>query len=136
MDWLAKYQGVIYCASRSITLRTPTGHKIIYVSKYKHQHAQVNSLKGGSLDDVRVVRDYPDMFPEELPGMPPDRDIEFLIDLIPGTGPIAKRPYRIPANELAELKEQIREFQEKGFIRPSSSPWGALVMFVGKRMEH
>src|SRR3954470_1858812 len=92
MDWLAKYQGVIDCASRSITLRTPAGLKIEYVSKYRHKHAQVNSLKGGSLDDVCVVRDYPDVFPEELPGMPPDRDIEFLIDLILGTGPIAKRP--------------------------------------------
>src|SRR4051812_14089417 len=118
MDWLARYQGVIDCASWSISLSTPSGQKIRYVSKYKHQHAQVNSLKGGSLDDVRIVREYPDVFPEELPGMPPNREIEFLIDLIPGTGPIAKRPYRMPANELAELKEQIRELQEKGFIRP------------------
>src|SRR4051812_34497614 len=65
--------------------------------------------------------------------MPPDRDIEFLIDLTPGTGPIAKRPYRMPVNELAELKEQIRELQSKGFIRPSSSPWGAPVLFVEKK---
>src|SRR3954465_5355889 len=72
MYWLAKYQGVIDCASRSITLPPPTGLKIKYVSKYKHKHAHVNSLEGGSLDDVRVVRDYPDVFPEELPGMPPD----------------------------------------------------------------
>src|SRR3954466_2463362 len=133
IDWLAKYQGVIDCASRSITLRTPAGLKIRYVSKYRDKNAQVNSLKGGSLDDMRVVRDYPDVFPDELPGMPPDREIEFLIDLIPGTGPIAKRPYRMPANELAELKEQIRELQEKGFIRPSSSPWGAPVLFVEKK---
>ena len=70
------------------------------MSKYRHKHAQVNSLKGGRLDDVHVVRDYPDVFPEELPGMPPDKDIEFLIDLIPGTGPIAKRPYRMPVKEL------------------------------------
>ena len=69
----------------------------------------MNSLKGGSLEEVLVVRDYPDVFPdvfpEELPGMPPDRDIEFLIDLIPGTGPIAKRPYRMPPQELEELKK-------------------------------
>src|SRR3954462_3457355 len=133
MDWLAKYQGVIDCASRSITLRTPTGLKIKYVSKYRHKHAQVNSLEGGSLDDKRVVRDYPDVFLEELPGMPPDRDIEFLFDLILGTGPIAKRPYRMPVNELAELKEQIRELQAKGVICPSSSPWGAQVLFVEKK---
>src|SRR3954471_1728200 len=133
MDWLAKYQGVIDCASHSITLRTPAGLKIRYESKYKHKKAQVNSLKGGSLEDVRVVRDYPDVFPDELPGMSPDREIEFLIDLIPGTGPIAKRPYRMPANELAELKERIRELQAKGFICPSSSPWGAPVLFVEKK---
>ena len=78
---------------------------------------------------MRVVRDYPDVFPDELPGMPPHREIEFLIDLIPGTGPIAKRPYRMPANELAELKEQIKELHAKGFIRPSSSPWGAPMLF-------
>ena len=93
----------------------------------------MNSLKGGSLEEVPVVRDYPDVFLEELPGMPPDRDIEFLIDLIPGTGPIAKRPYRMPPQELEELKKQIRELQAQGFIRPSSSPWGAPVLFVEKK---
>ena len=93
----------------------------------------MNSLKGGSLEEVPVVRDYLDVFPEELPGMPPDRDIEFLIDLIPGTGPIAKRLYRMPPQELEELKKQIRELQAQGFIRPSSSPWGAPVLFVEKK---
>jgi hypothetical protein len=79
------------------------------------------------------VREYPDVFPEELPGMPPDRDIEFVIDLIPGTSPIAKRPYRMAAPELAELKKQLGELQRSGFIRPSSSPWGALVLFGEKK---
>ena len=65
--------------------------------------------------------------------MPPDRDIEFLIDLIPDTGPIARRPYRMPPQELEELKKQIRELQAQGFIRPSSSPWGAPVLFVEKK---
>jgi hypothetical protein len=79
-----------------------------------------------------VVQDYPDVFLEELPGMPPDRDIEFLIELLPVTPPILKRPYRMPVNELVELKNQIAELQAKGFIRPSSSPWGAPVLFVKK----
>jgi hypothetical protein len=69
-----------------------------------------------------VVQDFPDVFLEELPGMPSDRDIEFLIELLPETPPISKRPYRMPVNELVELKKQIVELQAKGFIRPSSSP--------------
>ena len=80
-----------------------------------------------------VVKDYPDVFPEELPGMPPDRDIEFLIELSPGTGPISKRPYRMVTNDLEEIKKQIKELLEKGYIRPSSSRWGALVLLVEKK---
>ena len=74
-------------------------------------------------------------FPEELPGMPSDRDIEFVIDLVPGTSPIAKRPYRMAASELVELKKQLEELQWIGFIRSSSSPWGAPVLFVKKKDE-
>src|SRR6266498_3165154 len=85
------------------------------------------------LEEVPVVCEYPNVFPYELPGMPPDRDVEFIIDLLPGTAPIAKRPYRMPADELAELKEQLRELQQKGYIRLSSSPWGAPVLFGKKK---
>jgi len=85
------------------------------------------------LEDGPIVCEYPDVFPKELPGMPPDRDIEFIIDLLPGTGPIAKRPYRMATDELKELKEQLWELQEKGYIRPSSSPWGSPVLFVRKK---
>ena len=93
----------------------------------------VFSMEAKSLEEVPVVNEYPDVFPEELPGMPPDRDIEFVIDLVPGTAPIAKRPYRMAATELAELKKQLEELQRIGFIRPSSSPWGAPVLFVKKK---
>ena len=68
-----------------------------------------------------IVKDYPDVFPEELPGMPLDRDIEFLIELLPGTGPISKRPYQMPVNDLEEIKKRIKDLLEKGYIRPSSS---------------
>jgi hypothetical protein len=85
------------------------------------------------LEEVPVINEYSDVFPEELPGMPPDRDIEFVIDLVPGTSPIAKRPYRMAASELAELKRQLEELQQSGFVRPSSSPWGAPVLFVKKK---
>jgi hypothetical protein len=72
--------------------------------------------------DVPMVRDYPDVFPEELLSMPPDRDVEFIIDLLPGIGPIAKRPYRMSVDELAKLKKQLDELISKGYIRPSASP--------------
>jgi hypothetical protein len=76
-----------------------------------------------SLKKIPVVYDYADVFPDELPGMPPDRDIEFAIELQPGTTPISKRPDRMPPAELAELKKQLQELLEKGFIHPSTSPW-------------
>jgi hypothetical protein len=80
-----------------------------------------------------VVCEYPDVFPEELPGMPLDREVEFVIELMPGTAPISKRPYRMPPNELKELKEQLKVLLDKGFIHPSSSPWGCLALFVKKK---
>ena len=93
----------------------------------------MNSLTGVVQEEVPVVQDFPDVFPEELPGMPPDREIEFLIELLPGTTPISKRPYRMPPNDLEEIKQQIKELLEKGYIRPSSSPWGAPVLLVEKK---
>ena len=73
-------------------------------------------------DNIRAVRDFPDVLPEELPGMPPDREVEFVIDLLPGTAPISKRPYRMSVEELKELKKQLMELQEARYICPSSSP--------------
>ena len=93
----------------------------------------VNQLKAGSIEDIRVVCEYPDIFPVELPGILPKRDIEFLIDLLHGTTPIAKRPYRMSVSELEELMTQLKELLDKQFIRPSSSPWGAPVIFVEKK---
>jgi hypothetical protein len=90
-------------------------------------------VKGTSLDEIRIVRDYPDIFLEELPGMPSNRDIEFIIEFLPRTLSILKRPYRMPMNELVELKNQIAELKAKCFIRLSSSPWGAPILFVEKK---
>jgi hypothetical protein len=87
------------------------------------------------VERIPMVCDYPDVFPDELPGMPPDRDIEFAIELQPRTAPISKRPYRMPPAELAELKKQLQELLDKGFIRPSTSPWGCLALFVKKKDE-
>jgi hypothetical protein len=93
----------------------------------------LNQLDAASTMDVRTVSEFLDIFLEELPGMPPDRKIEFVIELVPGTAPIFKRPYRMAANQLAELKEQLQELLDKGYIRPSASPWGAPVIFVPKK---
>jgi hypothetical protein len=92
-------------------------------------------LCDGVTSEVPVVCEYADVFPDELPGMPPDRDIEFAIELQPGTTPISKRPYRMPPAELAELKKQLQELLDKGFIRPSTSPWGCPALFVKKKDE-
>jgi hypothetical protein len=92
-------------------------------------------VHGTSLEEIRVVQEYPDVFLEELSGMPPDHDTKLIIELLPGTPPISKRPYRMLINELAELKKEIAEQQSKRFICPSSSPWGASVLFVKKKDE-
>jgi hypothetical protein len=97
------------------------------------QASMLSQMKVTALEEILMVQEYPDVFPEELSGMPPNRDIEFLIDLLPGTPPISKRPYRMLVNELVELKKQLAELQAKGFIRPSSSHWGAPVLFVEKK---
>ena len=133
MDWLSMYGGNIDCASKTILLTTPEGRRIKHVSRHLSIRTQVNSLIGVVQEEVPVVKDFSDVFPEELPGMPPDRDIEFLIELLPGTGPISKRPYRMPANDLEEIKKQIKELLEKGYIRRSSSPWGDPVHLVEKK---
>jgi len=113
-------------------LTSPTGGRL-KVEMQEQRTTIVNQLDDDANPQDRVVNEYPDVFPDELLGMPPNRDIEFIIELLPGTAPIAKRPYRMGVNELEELKKQIKELQDKGFIHPSSSPWGALVIFVDKK---
>ncbi|GJW84707.1 putative reverse transcriptase domain-containing protein, partial [Tanacetum coccineum] len=85
------------------------------------------------LEDVPIVRDFPKVFPEDFPGLPTMRQVEFQIDLVPGTAPVARAPYRLAPLELQELSTQLQELSDKGFIRPSSSPWGAPVLFVKKK---
>ncbi|GKB92396.1 putative reverse transcriptase domain-containing protein [Tanacetum coccineum] len=85
------------------------------------------------LEDIPVVREFPEVFPEDLPGLPPVRQIEFQIDLIPGATPVARAPYRLAPSEMQELSDQLQELADRGFIRPSTSPWGAPVLFVKKK---
>jgi hypothetical protein len=86
-----------------------------------------------SLDEIHVVHEYPDVFPDDLSGMPPDRAIEFKIELQPGTAPVYKRLYPMTQNEMVELKTQLQELLDKGYIQPSCSPWGCPAIFVSKK---
>jgi hypothetical protein len=114
MDWLSKYDGVIQCARKAVKLTKKDRTSVEFVAMVQSDQDRVlNQTKAIALEDIRVVRECPDVFPTELPGMPPDHDIEFLIELLPGTPPISKRPYRMPINELVELKKQIAGLQAK-----------------------
>ncbi|GJR19633.1 putative reverse transcriptase domain-containing protein [Tanacetum coccineum] len=111
-----------------------------YMAKGCHVFlAQISATKeddkseGKQVEDVPIVRDFPEVFPEDLPGLPPVRPVEFQIDLIPGAAPVARAPYRLAPSEMKELSEQLQELSDKDFIRPSSSPSGALVLFVKKK---
>jgi hypothetical protein len=122
MDWLTLHKGIIYCSPRYVEITHPSGRVIRCEPHHKKIDALMSALEAKSVEEVPIVCEYPDVFPEELPGMPPDRDIEFVIDLLAGTRPIAKRPYRMSVDELEELKKQLRELSDKGYIKPSASP--------------
>jgi hypothetical protein len=114
MDWLRMYDGVILCAKRAIRLTKEDGTIVEFSAAIQADQVNVlNKVQGTSLNEIRVVQEYPDVFPKDLLGMPPDRDIEFIIELLPGTPPISKRPYRMLVNELVELKKQIAELHSK-----------------------
>ena len=91
------------------------------------------AIEATTLGDILVVCEFLDVFPDELPGLPPDRDMEFSIELVPGTASISRRPYRMPPNELVGLKIQLQELLDKGLIQPSSSPWGCPALFIKKK---
>ncbi|GKB23698.1 putative reverse transcriptase domain-containing protein [Tanacetum coccineum] len=163
MDWLARYQAVIVCAEKIVRILWGHETLIVYGDRNNQGHEarlhiisyakiQEYMLKGcpvflanvttretedksekKRLEDVPIVRDFPDVFPEDLPGLPLTRQVEFQIDLIPGAAPVARAPYRLAPSEMKELSEQLQELSDKGFIRPSSSPWGAPVLFVKKK---
>ena len=135
MDWMKAHYAKIDCYTRSVQLTHPSG-KLVTVSTRvaKHQLYSINASPLPDLEDIPVLHDFPDVFLEELPGIPPDRDVEFVIDLILGTAPISRRPYKMAPLELAKLKKKLDESLQKGFIRPSSSPWDCRVLFVKRRM--
>jgi hypothetical protein len=139
MNWLDKYQAIISCDKRTIKLVSPLGEEVVVelISPEPrkgscHQMA-IDSKEPDSLEIIKVVSEFPDVFSEDLPGMPPEQKVEFAVELLPGTTPISKRAYRVSGPELVEHKKQIDELSEKGYIRPSTSPWVTLVMFVEKK---
>ena len=85
------------------------------------------------METIPIVREFPDVFPEELPGIPLEREVDLSIEIVPGTAPVSRAPYRMAPAELKELKVQLQELLDKGFVRPSVSPWGAPVLFVKKK---
>jgi hypothetical protein len=98
-----------------------------------YHYLSVDDKEANPIENIRIMLEFPDVFPEELPGMPHERKVEFAIELIPGIAPISMRSFRVSRPELVELKKQIDELLEKGYIRPSTSPWASLVLFVEKK---
>jgi hypothetical protein len=135
-DWLSRHQAVLDIAARAIEIHSPTyGETTLYLPDQGCTRSCAFTMIESPVERIPVVCDYPDVFPDELSGMPPGRYIEFAIELQPGTAPISKRPYRMPPAELAELKKQLQELLDKGFICPSTSPWGCPALFVKKKDE-
>jgi ribonuclease HI len=133
MDWITAHKGVISTSPRLVTLVHPDGMRVTFEPMKSRDIPAVYSLHTKAISDVPVVCEYEDVFPEELPGLPPDHDVEFVINLVPGTAPIAQSPYRMAEVELKLLKAELDSLLEKGFIRPSASPWGSLALFVLKK---
>jgi hypothetical protein len=134
MDWMTRHQVSSDISSRAVEIDSPDYRStILYLPQRKYINSCVYAIKGIKLQDIPIVCENPDVFSDDLSGMPPDRDIEFIIELQLGTTPISKRPYRIPPNELAELKVQLQDLLHKSFIHPSASPWGCLALFVKKK---
>ncbi|GKC61158.1 putative reverse transcriptase domain-containing protein [Tanacetum coccineum] len=136
MDWLSYHRAVIDCYEKIVRIPLPNGEILeVQGERPEKDPGSLACIKADEkkLDDIRVVRDFPEVFPDDLSGLPPVREIEFRIDLIPGALPVVKSPYRLAPSEMSELSNQLKELQEKGFIRPSHSPWGAPVLFVKKK---
>ncbi|GJY12402.1 putative reverse transcriptase domain-containing protein [Tanacetum coccineum] len=136
MDWLSYHRVVIDCYEKIVRIPLPNGEILeVQGERPEKDPGSLACIKADEkkLDDIRVVRDFPEVFPDDLSGLPPVREIEFRINLIPGASPVVKSPYRLAPSEMLELSNQLKELQEKGFIRPSHSPWGAPVLFVKKK---
>jgi len=135
MDWLSQHDAHIDCANKEVKITHPDEDVIIFASRDNTIRLFSLNDKGeiNAISQIPVVNEYQDVFPEELPGMPPHRQVEFVIELKPGTEQACRRPYKLSPGELKELKKQLDEQERLGLIRPSTSPWGCGVLFVKKK---
>ncbi|KAI3802061.1 hypothetical protein L1987_30185 [Smallanthus sonchifolius] len=156
MDWLSNHHAGVICFEKCIRIPLPSGETLrvfgekpckglklmscTTAQKYLRKkyiaflaHIVQKDVKEKGIQDIPIIRDFPEVFPKDLSGLPPIRQVEFRIDLIPGANPVARAPYRFAPSEMQELASQLQELSDKGFIRPSHSPWGAPVLFVKKK---
>ena len=156
MDWLYRHRSTLDCYKKEVKLHRPGKLEVKFKEICRELSSSMISAmaaqrmlckgcqgylayvvetgkEGTMVDDIPVVREFPDVFPDDIVGLPPEREVEFTIDLIPGTKLIYIPPYRMDPAELRELKAQLEELLSKGFIRPSISPWGAPVLFAKKK---
>ena len=156
MDWLSKHRAIIDYGQKIVVLRCSDQSEVIVQGIRSGTMSNVISAmqarrlmrkgcetflvvildsKRGQVDveKIPIVREFPDVFPEELPGIPLEREMDLSIEIVPGTTPMSRAPYRMTPIKLKELKSQLQEHMDKGFIRPSVSPWGALILFVKKK---
>ncbi|KAI3802152.1 hypothetical protein L1987_30279 [Smallanthus sonchifolius] len=156
MDWLSNHHAEVICFEKCIQIPLPSGETLrvfgekpckglklmpcTTAQKYLRKkyitflaHIVQKDVKEKSIQDIPIIRDFPEVFPKDISGLPPVRQVEFRIDLIPGANPVARAPYRLSPSEMQELASQLQELSDKGFIRPSHSPWGAPVLFVKKK---
>ena len=156
MDWLSRHRTTLDCYKKEVRLVRPEEPGVIFQGiRRQIALSLINAMtawkmlqkgcqgylafvvdrsqEGTRLEDIPIVKEFPDVFPDDISGLAPDREIEFVIELVPRTEPKSIPPYRIALAELKELKAQLEELLNKGFIRPSTSPWGASVLFVKKK---
>ncbi|GKF89760.1 hypothetical protein Tco_0263723, partial [Tanacetum coccineum] len=132
MDWLSKYHVRIICDEKVIHVYIPIDDETLII---RGDQTQVMKKKPGKkrLEDIPVIREFPEVFPEDLSSLPPIHQVEFQINLIPGAAHVSCAPYRLAPSEMQELSNQLQELSDQGFIRPSTLPWGAPVLFVKKK---
>jgi hypothetical protein len=134
MNWMRKHKTVLDIVARTVHLESPAHDSVLLkLPSPTFKTSTLHHTAVQNFEYIHMACEFSDVFLEDLPGMPPDRDVEFIIELQPGTAPISRGPYKMTPKELAELKVQLNELLDKGYIHPSSSPWGCPTLFVKKK---